>query len=254
MKQFLLVATLLAFHVDVVQAQIQNGSFENGANADLSNWQWTCGAQSQNFTPSGPGWCIQVSAGNTQGCFPGYAYQKLPSIVSGQNAILTGWCYRQGSPYVGIYFGKINNGNITLQAGDTTNAANWTQLSIQSSFSLGIGDTAVVVLFGGLTGGPMQGYGFFDLINLQLITGIADHGNASQISISPNPANDVIHVSSVESFCEVDITDITGRVVFTRSFSDESFYIDCAEFPEGIYFVSVISNEDYQTKKILIAH
>ena len=115
MKKLFLITLTVSFILTVVRGQVLNGSFENGSNSDLSNWKWTCLAQSYNNAPTGGGnWCIKVWGGNTQGCFPGYAYQKLPTITNGQTFILSGWAYAQTAPPIGLYFGKINNGTIEI--------------------------------------------------------------------------------------------------------------------------------------------
>src|SRR6185436_7356907 len=85
-------------------SQLVNGSFENNSIADLSSWEWTCDADSFNNAPMECGsWCLQVESGNLQGCFPGYAYQKIPSITDGQVFLLSGWAYAEVAPEVGIY-------------------------------------------------------------------------------------------------------------------------------------------------------
>ena len=111
-----------------VNGQISNGNFEDGLNSDLSNWEWSCFAEPDSSTPPGGGnWSIKVWGGNTQGCFPGHAYQTIPSITNGQTIQLTGWAFAQAFPPVGLYLGKINSGVITIIAGDTTSSTTWTQ-------------------------------------------------------------------------------------------------------------------------------
>ena len=172
------------------RSQIQNGSFENVGGSDLSFWESTCGAYGFNSAPTGGGnWCIQVYSGNWQGCIPGYAYQRISGIQSLDSYILTGWAYSETVPYVGLYFGTINNNVITLQAGDTTTATSWTPLSVTSSFNLNPGDTAIVVLYGGSLGGPAQGFGYFDLIDLQLTTGLSLIQSEISLNIYPNPTS-----------------------------------------------------------------
>ena len=152
-KIVFILSTLLTY--TTINGQILNGDFEDGLNYDLSNWEWSCFAEPDSSTPLGGGnWSIKVWGGNTQGCFPGHAYQTIPSITNGQTFQLTGWALAQGSPPAGLYLGKINSGDITLTAGVTTSSSTWTQLGVQSTFLLELGDTAIVLLSGGLAGGP----------------------------------------------------------------------------------------------------
>lgn len=240
MKKLLFILAL-SLSILTVKGQILNGSFENVANPDLSNWEWTCAANSFNSAPSGGGsWCIKVNSGNTQGCYPGFAYQKIPSITDGQTFILSGWAYAELSPPIRIYFGKINNGVITLQSGDTTNSTSWTLLSVHSSFSLSTGDTALVVLDAGFAGGPLQGYGYFDLINLQPVTGINSLNQKQSMHIFPNPFNDqtTVQTDNLLNDATITVVNYLGQTVKQiKNISGEKVLLGRDNLVNGLYFV-----------------
>lgn len=246
---WLLSCTFLLF-TSTLNGQIINGSFETGSSPELSPWEWTCGAQSwQDAPPDGGAWCIQVNGGNTQGCFPGYAYQRIPNLIPGQSMILSGWAKAQLSPYVGLYFGKINQGLITLLDGDTTSSNIWTHLEILSSFSLLPGDTAVVVLFGGLTGGPLQGFGYFDLVNLCSCIGLDDKDEPHGFTLSPNPLTEKSVLLCKQGFqnAGIRITDASLKVV--RDYSNltgQSVTIEKQDLKPGIYFI-MVTEEGHKT-------
>jgi hypothetical protein len=239
------------------RAQVINGSFENESGPDLSGWQWTCGAMSEKGAPDGGGdFCIKVFSGNTQGCWPGYAYQKLPEIKNGQAFVLSGRAYALTSQRVGLYFGKISKGEITLFEGDTTSSISWKELSIQSEFLLAAGDTAVVVLWGGLTGGPVQGYGFFDRIELQPAAGINDIKQETAIRIFPNPFS---HRAIIQS--EVYLNNAT--IIILNAFgqiarqvpgiSGHSLLLERDNLPAGLYLIRVIRrNSILLSQKVII--
>ncbi|TND10315.1 MAG: hypothetical protein FD123_563 [Bacteroidetes bacterium] len=233
-------------------SQVLNGGFENGSGADLSYWEWTCNAASFNSSPPGGGnWCMKVTGGNMQGCFPGYSYQKIPSITNGQTFILSGWAFAETSPIVGIYFGKINNGIITMQAGSTTASASWTQLSVQSGFVLSAGDTAVVILYGGLVGGPGQGYGYFDLINLEQVTGVPAIEQKRSVSIFPIPFSSATTVQTDEPFKNATLTvyNFCGQATRkTEHISGQMFTLYREDLLSGVYFFSLTEDN-----KIIIA-
>lgn len=240
------------------QNLVLNPSFEDDSTSDLSNWEWTCSAQSFNNAPTGGGnWCIKVFGGNFQGCFPGYAYQKFPSITNGQSFLLSGWTYAETAPPVGLYFGKINNGNITLQAGDTTSSLLWTQLSVQSSFSLTTGDTAVAVLYGGSATGPVQGYGYFDLINLQQATGINDIEQEQTINIYPNPirSQTTLHTSTPLKNAILRVINCFGQTVMQmKNVSGQTITLLCDNLLNGIYFLQVENQHSLSQNKIVVNH
>jgi hypothetical protein len=239
-------------------SQVSNGNFEKGSDPDLSYWEWTCGAKSFKGAPAGGGnWCLQVSGGNTQGCFPGYSYQKIPSITNDQAFILSGWVFAQTSPRVGIYFGKISNGIITIQEGDTTSSTSWIKLSVQSSFKLSAGDTAAVVLNGGLLGGPAQGYGYFDLINLQQVSGIYSMEQKQSLKVFPDPFSlqTIIQTETVFRDATLILYNSFGRIIKkVNHISGQTFTLHRDNLPNGIYFLHMTQdNKAFKTAKILIA-
>lgn len=259
-KKYILLGALFFFFT-TSNAQVVNGSFENASGPDISNWSWTCAAVLANTAPpSGGNWSLFVEGGNTQGCFPGYAYQKIPGIISGQAYILSGWA-QASSPqmtghHVGIYFGTINNGSITLQDGDTTSATSWTPLSVQSSYTLNAGDTAVVVLFGGLVGGPLQANGIFDLIELQLHTGIDELETESSILLFPNPAvSQVVLQSDKYLFnAKCSLFDVYGkRVKEINAINGKLYTFSVSKLAAGMYSLYLTRDtERIANKKLVI--
>jgi hypothetical protein len=236
-----LLLLIITFGLTTAQGQIVNGSFENGSDADLTNWKWTCFADSHNSAPAGGGnWSIKVWGGNTQGCFPGYVYQKLPTITDGQSFLLSAWGYAETAPLIGLYFGKINSGVITLLAGDTTSSTSWTALQIQSSFTLSPGDTALVILYGGLTGGPTQGYGYFDLVDLQTVSGITVLEQKQFLPFFPNPfiSQTVLQTDQPFHNATLTVNNCFGQTVKQiKHISGQMVTLHRDQLPCGLYFI-----------------
>jgi len=231
---------------NTINGQILNGDFEDGLNSELSNWEWSCFAEPDSSTPpGGEDWSIKVWGGNTQGCFPGHAYQTIPSITNGQTFQLTGWAFAQASHPVGLYLGKINSGDITLIAGDTTSSTSWTQLGIQSTFLLELGDTAIVLLSGGLAGGPIQGYGYFDLINLQQVTGINFIDQNQSLKLYPNPFNNqtTIQIDQSVHNASITISNTLGQVVQRiGNINNQKIILDRGNLNRGLYVMCLSEN------------
>jgi hypothetical protein len=230
-----------------VSGQIVNGDFEDGLNPDLSNWEWSCFAEPDSSTPPGGGyWSMKVWGGNTQGCFPGSSYQVIPFITNGQTFQLTGWAFAQTSSPVGLYLGKINSGVITIIAGDTTSSTSWTQLGVQSAFPLELGDTAIVLLNGGLTGGPSQGYGYFDLINLQPATGINSLELQQSLKLSPNPFNNqtTLRLNQSVRNASITISNSFGQVVRRiENINGHTIVLDRDNLKRGLYVMCLTENK-----------
>ena len=81
--------------------------------------------------------------------------------------------------------------------------------------------------------------------------------NAFGMSLYPNPASNhtVLTLDKVESTAMVTITDINGKLMMSYdafSIVNGKLDINVAEWADGIYFVNVRSNEQVQSKKLVI--
>ncbi len=75
--------------------------------------------------------------------------------------------------------------------------------------------------------------------------------NNSNITIYPNPASDYIIINSDVNNFDVEISDITGRIVISEKAHNNST-INISNLTAGIYSVSVISDNQKSTSKIVI--
>ena len=242
MKHFFLF--LFSFFSFTAFAQVLNSDFENASGGDLSNWQATCGAQSfNNAPPLGGNWSIQVFGGNTQGCFPGYAYQKLPNTVNGDLFVLSCQAFAETPPFVGIYFGKINNGVITIQVGDTTSSGTWKELEVLGQANLAsVGDTAVVILSGGTTGGPAQGYGYFDLVQFVNLVSINAGVQSQSLKAFPNPfsTQTVFTSEKILHSARLTVCNAYGQIVRQETgISGQKITFERRDLPSGIYYARI---------------
>lgn len=73
------------------------------------------------------------------------------------------------------------------------------------------------------------------------------------ISLYPNPANDVIYISSEVDLLAVTIIDLQGRIVYQSSIPNNQ--ISTSQLPEGVYLASVkTSDNQVIQKKFIISH
>jgi CHRD domain/Secretion system C-terminal sorting domain len=88
-------------------------------------------------------------------------------------------------------------------------------------------------------------------------TGIAtsDAFSGAQLSLFPVPASDQLNVQfSAANFAslQIEITDVTGRVVYAQRFPSALLYtIDLRSFETGIYFITVSSGQTAVSQKII---
>jgi len=85
-------------------------------------------------------------------------------------------------------------------------------------------------------------------------TGFGEH-NVNSAYVFPNPANETVNISWAYSADEttVQLMDISGRMVSEQVVTGNTATIDVARFPEGTYFVNVVTNEQVSAAKLVIA-
>ncbi len=260
MKNILFCLLLVIGSATCMNAQLQNSSFEENGQPTLEGWlDYYCDfATSENDAPPNGGqWCVKMQPGQTQGCYPGYFYQILPTVTNGQVFRLEGRAKvdPQG-PVVGIYLGRNDpEGTIHLLEGDTTSSEIWTMLSVVDTFELEPGDVAVVVINSGLVGGPAgpSHSSYFDELHLDLVTSI-DEAFFNDVKIFPNPVIDswlfIDLDPNLTPIDEISIFDVTGRQVYKNIGYVNS--VNVADWNAGTYFIKLKSSEKEIVKKIII--
>ena len=129
-------------------------------------------------------------------------------------------------------------------------------MNVQTNFALSPGDTAIVVLHGGLAGGPIQGYGYFDLITLDHVSGIGSIDGQSQIEIFPNPFSHQATIKSDVPFQGTSLTvlDVFGHEVKRlENISGSSVTLDRRHLQSGAYFIRLMQGNNISaTRKLVI--
>lgn len=71
------------------------------------------------------------------------------------------------------------------------------------------------------------------------------------ITLYPNPANDILHISGVEEPAQLQLFDLNGRVVIERQWNPGE-EIDITMLEKGIYLVRLETEEGSISKKVMI--
>jgi hypothetical protein len=82
----------------------------------------------------------------------------------------------------------------------------------------------------------------------QVATGINDAEIVENFNIQPNPVNNLLTISGNTKIDQVEISDISGRSVFS---SNNERIIDCSDFANGVYFLKIISGNQQVTRKFI---
>lgn len=90
---------------------------------------------------------------------------------------------------------------------------------------------------------------------------INETSSIQSVGIYPNPSSEVSYIDinlSSSQEVTVDITDITGRVIASRSYGELSgsrvFPLNTANFEAGVYMVNIHAGTQTMTERLVVAH
>ena len=98
-------------------------------------------------------------------------------------------------------------------------------------------------------------FSFYQTLVAAAPTGISTVEASAQVSLYPNPANDMVNIicpASVSS--KYEIMDITGNILIRGNVTNEPLQINTSRLAAGIYIVNIIDNENVSTRKLVIGH
>ena len=73
-----------------------------------------------------------------------------------------------------------------------------------------------------------------------------------KFSIYPNPATNLINVSSDVTIEQIEIFDIKGSLIFSKSYQQKRTSINVSDFAKGVYSVKVVSKENSSVQQLII--
>lgn len=249
---FLLLLSTFSFS----QNLIQNPSFED---TTLAGWQnQYCGMFSYENAPlNGGNFCVKVPYGNFQGCAPNYVYQIISNIEDSVAYELTAWVKNNGWPYAysSIMLGKkTSNGNIIMNSkNDTTGSDIWKQLSINDTFSLDVGDSALIILQSGLVSGTGSGNSYFDEITLKKTDTLLDTKKIKKNDfIKIYQSNEGLLIISEFIIKNIQAVNLLGISYDFIGVNNYSIYINKQQLQSGFYILNIKDiNNNLHTKKLV---
>tara|TARA_X000000950_G_scaffold79974_1_gene100622 strand:+ start:3523 stop:4692 length:1170 start_codon:yes stop_codon:yes gene_type:complete len=76
--------------------------------------------------------------------------------------------------------------------------------------------------------------------------------NDIDFSLFPNPAQNKVVVNYIKTIYRLELTDITGKVLFKEFNIDNPYTIDLTSFPSNIYFLSLFTKNGVVSKKLVV--
>jgi hypothetical protein len=104
------------------------------------------------------------------------------------------------------------------------------------------------------TASVCPGYTWTTVFTETVVTcvGLKEVSNATFAGLYPNPAsNNVTLEFTNNSVKNISVMDLTGRVVFTTSTSDEKIALNLSNLNDGVYFVRINSNNKTEIAKLI---
>lgn len=80
-------------------------------------------------------------------------------------------------------------------------------------------------------------------------SGVDEH-EENELKIYPNPTNDVVHVKTKAGDL-ISVFDLSGKMIFSDSVSGVMSEIDLSSFESGVYFLTVLSDGNSVTEKVI---
>ena len=88
-----------------------------------------------------------------------------------------------------------------------------------------------------------------------MVTGIEDPALVDGIAVYPNPARDILNITSSTDITHVTVMNYVGQVVYNQKVvEDNSLELSVAGYETGVYIVKVETTAGIVTKKITVAH
>ena len=87
------------------------------------------------------------------------------------------------------------------------------------------------------------------------VTGIENPALTDGIAVYPNPARDILNITSSTDITHVTVMNYVGQVVYNQKVvEDNSLELSVAGYETGVYIVKVETTAGIVTKKITVAH
>ena len=151
---------------------------------------------------------------------------------------------------------EVNSSHFIIER--SANGINWTSIATVNA----VGNSNVHLDYVAFDNTPLNGINYYRLKQADL-DGSAIYSEVRnvvfnipyEVSITPNPAKDVINVSVAGSHTQsftVEISSVNGKKVLIEKVIGTSVKINTSRLSKGIYFVKVVSGGNVGVEKVLI--
>jgi uncharacterized repeat protein (TIGR03803 family) len=188
----------------------------------------------------------------------GSNYTKLLDFTGGLNGSYGGCTLIADSTFLYGTTPKGGSNNIGTVFKIMPDGSNYTKLL---DFTATIGDrpgslfSDGIALYGTTYYGGTNNLG--TVFKLDGVLGVNDKNNNIEISLFPNPANEILKIEIKNlkpQHAILKLVNIMGEELLTREIKKPDLEIDVSAFPNGIYFLKISDGEKNFSKKVVVQH
>lgn len=88
--------------------------------------------------------------------------------------------------------------------------------------------------------------------NLSVPTSIKSVAAMEQVSLFPNPANELVTIQNLGPGTQITITDITGKVCYSQMVLAKEWRINTSEYGNGLYLLTITTEKETGVRKLVI--
>ena len=156
--------------------------------------------------------------------------------------IIEGFYNDESQGVVSFFLADYTAGNTYVS--DTWNTVNLSSFGITDSLKFNLYSTHT-----GAYGMNTPAYFCIDNIIYSYPASI-DNNHSNSFSIYPNPVKDVLNITNIIN-SEISISNLSGKIIYTKTDCNESEKINLSNVKQGIYFVKVKNQNGIFVKKII---
>jgi hypothetical protein len=72
------------------------------------------------------------------------------------------------------------------------------------------------------------------------------------VIIYPNPANNILNISSPEIIQKVEVLDVVGRVIMSQTLNSSNYLLDVSNLKSNVYFINYSIHGVVYSKKVIV--
>lgn len=123
-----------------------------------------------------------------------------------------------------------------------------------ASISMSDGNNIAIGIPGFTGSGTTAPASYVRVYSLGSNVGIGKNYFDTKVAIIPNPASNYITLDNLPTTSAIQITDVTGKIVFSTTTNTTELNINTSDFANGVYIVKVSTERKSANKKLIINH